>query len=1024
MAFLRNVRLSIKLPLIMALLGSVAISVTAVLGWMDMRRQSVDRATSQLSFATRARGDDIEAFFEKVAAQVDIQAGTMTTRKALRTLGLGFRYIDNSNPGAAVRKLYVDRNPYRAGSREDLIDAGDASQYSQNHAQFHGQFLEFMRRNDFLDTMLIDPDGNIIYSVMKGEDFGTNVLSNPDVPGVREAYQAALAKGEDEVVISDFQHYGPMGDTLVAFAAETLNGPNEKPFGVFVALLPIAPIDAILNESNGLPDQTQIYLVGPDGALRNNPGISSNLRAFETSVGTPAARSALKGSAGVVQQASLTGQPALAAYDTVSVGGSDWAIVGEEPLEALHAASTEYISDVALQTSALLVLICGIGWAASREISRPLGRVRDAMSSVRDGDLERDIPDTGRSDDVGDIAKTLASFRERLLDAKTLEQENIRNSAALSGCSAAMMMTDRELRIVYINETLRKIVTDHADQFRGVCPEFEPEALIGQSMDIFHKDPERVRLMIEDPERLPMTADIVVGNVNFALTVSAITDRDGTYLGNVVEWTDVTEQRLQNALLKAIESHFVTAHIASDGRIMTSNRTFGDLVGREASEIEGANAFDMIEIEVDGPDTPDVAGALNGGRPVNGTFRLAARDGAEKWVEGGFTPVLDGRGTATRILFVASDTTEAVLQLHRAAEARERMEAAQSHVVEALRTGLNGLADGNLTVAIEQAFAPQYEQLRSDFNASVSRLEDAIALVVANAASIRSETNDINSAAEDLSRRTEKQAATLEETAAALDELTTSVKSAADGATLAKKIVDEARKDAEKSGDVVQQAVVAMGEISSSSEQISKIIGVIDDIAFQTNLLALNAGVEAARAGEAGRGFAVVASEVRALAQRSSAAAREIADLISASGENVGRGVALVGQTGDALKKIFETVNDIANHVSEIAVSAQEQSTGLAEINTAVNQLDQVTQQNAAMFEQTSAASNALSREAQVLNDTMTRFRIRSTGPALATPEATEKPVRDRAAPIVRARVSGQALAVALPAEEEDWEEF
>jgi methyl-accepting chemotaxis protein len=1023
MAFLRNMRLSIKLPLVMALLGSLAISVTAVLGWIDMRRQSVDQATSQLSFATRARGDDVEAFFDKVAAEVDVQVDTMTTRKALRTLGLGFRYIDDSNQGAAVRKLYVDRNPNRAGSKEGLIDAGDASQYSDNHAKFHGQFLEFMRRNGFLDVLLIDPDGNVIYSVMKGEDFGTNVLSNPEILGLRKVYETALAKGEGEVVLSDFQPYSPAGGTLVAFAAETLDGPNKKPFGVFVAVLPIDPIDAILNASHGLPDRTQMYLVGPDGSLRNNPGIATNLKALGTLVETSAARSALNGSPGIVQQPSLIGQPALAAFDTVTVGGSDWAIVGEEPLDELYAASSEYIADVALKTGALLVLICGIGWAASREISRPLGRVRDAMSSVRDGELDRDIPDTGRRDDVGDIAKTLASFRAKLLDARALEQENLRNTAALNGCSAAMMMTGRDLRIVYINETLRKIVTDHSDHFRSVCPEFDPETLIGQSMDIFHKDPELFRQMIDDPERLPTTADIMIGDVNFALTVSAITDRDGTYLGNVVEWTDVTEQRLQSALLKAIESHFVTAHISSDGRIMKANRTFADLVARENAEMEGANAFDLIEIETDGMDKPDVAALLNDGKSVNGTFRLAARDGAETWVEGGFTPVLDGHGDATRILFVASDTTEAVLELHRAAEARARMEAAQSQVVEALRTGLNGLAEGDLTVAIDQAFAPEYEQLRSDFNASVSRLEDAITLVVANADSIRSETKEINSAAEDLSRRTEKQAATLEETAAALDELTTSVKSAADGATLAKRIVDEAREDAERSGDVVQQAVVAMGEISSSSEQISKIIGVIDDIAFQTNLLALNAGVEAARAGEAGRGFAVVASEVRALAQRSSAAAREIADLISASGENVGRGVALVGQTGDALKKIFETVTDIANHVSEIAVSAQEQSTGLAEINTAVNQLDQVTQQNAAMFEQTTAASNALSREAQVLNDTMTRFRIRSTGATSAVPDVPERPARERAAPIVRARASSQALAVAPP-EEEDWEEF
>ena len=413
---------------------------------------------------------------------------------------------------------------------------------------------------------------------------------------------------------------------------------------------------------------------------------------------------------------------------------------------------------------------------------------------------------------------------------------------------------------------------------------------------------------------------------------------------------------------------------------------------------------------------------LKEGHSVNGTFRCTSISGSHHWIEGGFSPVLDRRGIPVRHLFMGTDTTESTQELHAADARRAEMERAQVEVVEALRIGLNELSEGNLTVTIDTEFSEDHEQLRKDFNTSVSSLAEAMSRVVENATSIRGEASEINSAAEDLSRRTEQQAATLEETAAALDQLTSSVRSAADGASRANEVVGEARENAEKSGGVVEQAVQAMGEIAASSDQISKIIGVIDDIAFQTNLLALNAGVEAARAGEAGRGFAVVASEVRALAQRSSTAAREISGLISTSGEHVGKGVDLVGETGEALRQIVDSVTGIARHVSEIAVSAKEQSTGLAEINTAVNQLDQVTQQNAAMFEETTAASHALTREAVTLAETMSRFR---TGAARRFPEKQVAEAERSFEPIQRANLAAAATGVRAEIQlDSDWEDF
>ena len=300
----------------------------------------------------------------------------------------------------------------------------------------------------------------------------------------------------------------------------------------------------------------------------------------------------------------------------------------------------------------------------------------------------------------------------------------------------------------------------------------------------------------------------------------------------------------------------------------------------------------------------------------------------------------------------------------------------QQAVVDIMARGLSSLASGDLSTRIAAQVAQDYAALKNDFNAAAAGLEDAIRTISSVASQIGSGTNEIATASNDLSRRTEQQAASLEETAAALDEIAATVRQTADGAGRATTEVASARTDAERSGQVVGQAVAAMGAIEDSSRQITQIIGVIDEIAFQTNLLALNAGVEAARAGAAGRGFAVVAQEVRALAQRSAEAAKEIKTLISTSSQQVDAGVNLVGQTGEALSRIVGRVAAIDDLVRQISSSSQEQASGLAEVNTAVNHMDQVVQQNAAMVEQATAATHSLKGETAQLVSLVGRFKV------------------------------------------------
>jgi len=407
---------------------------------------------------------------------------------------------------------------------------------------------------------------------------------------------------------------------------------------------------------------------------------------------------------------------------------------------------------------------------------------------------------------------------------------------------------------------------------------------------------------------------------------------------------------------------------------------------------------------------------------VDGTDRRDEIGGMAKAVQ-----VFKDNGLAAREASKTADSERAANEAERARVVElDRVRAREmTTATEGLAQGLKKLAAGDLTFQLVEPFAADYEGLRSDFNIAVSQLADTMRSVSIASNSIDSGAREISLGAEDLSKRTEQQAASLEETAAALDQITTNVANASKRTDEARQVAMQANQSARKSAEVVSSAVSAMQRIEQSSSQISNIIGVIDEIAFQTNLLALNAGVETARAGEAGKGFAVVAQEVRELAQRSAQAAKEIKELIRNSGDEVSTGVKLVQDTGAVLQVIEQQVVSINSQLDAIATSAREQSVGLAEVNTAVNQMDQVTQQNAAMVEESTAASASLATEVRRMQEMIAQFSIdqSSKGRPASRPVPASSKHAEVASP-ARRMISKVASAVGLGNTAEKWDEF
>ncbi len=515
----------------------------------------------------------------------------------------------------------------------------------------------------------------------------------------------------------------------------------------------------------------------------------------------------------------------------------------------------------------------------------------------------------------------------------------------------------------------------------------------------------------------PCASRAVDGRFGCRLRYSPVLGRGGRVTKVVKLALDITDARNKSAgdagKLQAISRSQAVIEFDLQARILDVNDNFLTTVGYSRNEVVGQQHAMFVD--------PAYAASaeyrafwdkLRSGQFIADEFRRKAKGGRDIWLQATYNPILDAGGRVTKVVKFATDITDLMSG------------------ISTLASGLTNLAAGDLRVRIDQPLTARLDKLRNDFNSALAAMESAIRDVSAAATAMQSGAGEIAQASDDLSRRTEQQAASLEETAAALQEITTNVGKTADGAKHAREVVSKTTKEAEQSGEVVREAVTAMGGIEQSSRQIGQIISVIDEIAFQTNLLALNAGVEAARAGDAGRGFAVVASEVRALAQRSAEAAKEIKGLISTSAQQVSVGVRLVGETGRALERIMAQVVDINSAVADIAASASEQATGLAEVNTAVNQMDQVTQQNAAMVEQSTAASHHMAQETAELTRLTGRFQTSgsASGVARAEPVANGKVVRlqtpamGRPAPAARrtAMVGGTASA----SRNENWDEF
>ncbi|MBV7316360.1 methyl-accepting chemotaxis protein [Shewanella sp. NIFS-20-20] len=926
---MKNLSLRTKLLIIFLLIGLVPLGVIATLALQNSTASLTKQAFAQLISMREVKKTQIDAYFDRVINDITLLAGSEDVRKMNRLLT--FYTLDEE-----------------IGPQDNFTI--DTYEYEEIWQENGTNLLNYVNVFGYADVYIISSDmGHVLYSANRETDLGINLsLEDQNTHPLTAIWQKVLER--DSIQFQDFMPYSVINNRPAAFMGAPVKDLDGTIKAVVVIQISIEAINNIMLQRNGMGATGETYLVGPDLLMRSDsfpdPEHRSVINSFanpeQGSVNTTSTVAALQMQTNSKVTFDYNNNQVLSAYTWVQVVDLVWALVAE--IDAVEAfAPVSKLSNIVWLTlgfSTIVILLLAYGF--TRTLTTPVIRLSNSLRQVADeSNYSVRIPVESK-DEIGQCAAAfnrLISSNETAVTEISKVMEKLakgdfshRIDADFKGDLLAIKVaTNTSLDNVQTLEQERKVVENNAKQIS------EENARVRQALDNVSTN-----TMIADNEYkiiyINRAAHKMIEEAEEEIRVHIPNFKADNVTGQSIDLFHNHPQHQRQLLDKLTHSHY--------SEFQMVNKHFGVAVN-PILDHKGNRLGIVVEL-------------------TDRTAEIAIEKEIDKVVEcaakGDFSLRLTLENKEGFFLNLSSGLNTLTTTIEDALEDMQRI--------------LSAMARGDLTARITQNYQGRLSILKEDTNRTIEKLTQVIRDIRISAQTISFSSNEITAGNRDLSTRTEAQACSLQSTAASMEEMTATVRHSADNAMVANDLSAEASAKAQIGGEVVNRSINAMNEITSASNKISDIISVIDEIAFQTNLLALNAAVEAARAGEQGRGFAVVAGEVRNLAQRSASAAKEIKELIRNSNEKVASGAVLVTETGSTLKEIVQTVEQVREKMNDISIAAQEQSVGIEQVNASICRMDDMTQQNAALVEEGTTASETLLSQAEDMTQMVEFFLL------------------------------------------------